>query len=220
MKFFHPEAIPKLGTPLYNLVSKTVIFQQNYDLLAHDILSYGNQGNFLDVGTGPGWLLIKLYEQSPTLHVYGIDISASMVMKATAHVEKAGLSGVVEVREGEVCTIPYSDAFFDIVVSTGSIHHWKEPTRALNEIYRVLKDGGYALLYDVVSDTPRSVLKEAARDFGRLRIVLLWMHAFEEPFYSREALELLPETSLFSKGSTRFAGVLCCLIMRKKPQNG
>jgi ubiquinone/menaquinone biosynthesis C-methylase UbiE len=216
LKFLHPEGIPRPGTPLYNLISKTGIFQRNYDLLAQDILSYCEQGHCLDVGTGPGWLLVKLHEQSPALHCHGIDISPSMVTKATANVHKAGLSGVIEVKEGDACTIPYGDNFFDAVVSTGSVHHWKEPVSALNEIYRVLKDGGYALVYDVVSDTPRSVLKQSAREFGRLRMVLLWMHAFEEPFYSQKALALLPESSLFKNGSTRFAGVLCCLVMKKE----
>ena len=215
LKFFHPEGIPRLGTPLYNLISKTGIFQRNYDLLVQDILSYGKQGNLLDVGTGPGRLLIKLSEQSPALHVHGIDISPTMVAQAAANVHKAGLSDVVEIKEGDVCTIPYEDALFDVVVSTGSIHHWKEPVRALNETYRILKEGGYALVYDIVSDTPRSILKEAAHEFGRLRLVLLWMHAFEEPFYSRQALEMLPESSLFKQGSTRFAGILCCLVMKK-----
>lgn len=215
LKYFHPEAIPRLGAPLYNLISKTGIFQRSYDILVQDILRYGNKWNLLDVGTGPGWLLVKLYRQSPTLHVHGIDISPAMVAQAQANVYEAGLSGVIEVKEGDACTIPYEDGFFDVVVSTGSIHHWKEPVRALNEIYRVLKDGGYALVYDVVSDTPQSVLKRAAREFGRLRILLLWMHAFEEPFYSRKALGLLPESSLFKGGSTRFAGVFCSLVMRK-----
>jgi ubiquinone/menaquinone biosynthesis C-methylase UbiE len=217
LKLFHPEGIPRFGTPFYNVISKTGIFQQNYDLLARDILSYCKRGNFLDVGTGPGWLLLKLYEQSPALHMYGIDISPSMVAQAQANVHKAGLAGAIEVKEGDACHIPYADAFFDAVVSTGSIHHWKEPVRALDEIHRVLKDGGYALLYDVVSDTPRSVLKESAREFGRLRMLLLWLHTFEEPFYSRKALALLPESSLFQQGSTRFAGILCCLVMRKEP---
>jgi len=215
LKLFHPQGIPRLGTPFYNLISKTGIFQRSYDILVQDILGYGNEGNLLDVGTGPGWLLIKLYRQSSALHVHGIDIAPAMVVKAQANVHEAGLSNVIEVKEGDACTIPYPDAFFDVVVSTGSIHHWKEPVRALNEIYRVLKDGGYALVYDVVSDTPRSVLKEAAHAFGRLRILLLWLHAFEEPFYNRKALELLPESSLFTGGSTSFAGIFCCLVMRK-----
>ena len=216
LKLFHPEGIPKLGTTFYNIVSKTGIFQRNYELLAQDILSYGNSGNCLDVGMGPGWLLITLHEQSPALHLHGIDISPSMVAKAAANVSKAGLASVIEVKEGDASHIPYGDGFFDAVVSTGSIHHWKEPVRALNEIHRVLKHGGYALLYDVVSDTPQSVLKEAAREFGRMRMLLLWLHAFEEPFYGRQALALLPEASLFKKGSTHFAGVLYCLVMKKK----
>jgi ubiquinone/menaquinone biosynthesis C-methylase UbiE len=168
------------------------------------------------VGTDPGWLLIKLYRQSPTLRLHGIDISRAMVAKAQTNVHEAGLSGIIEVKEGDACRISYPDAFFDVVISTGSIHHWKEPVRALNEIYRVLKDGGYALLYDVVSDTPRSVLKKAAGEFGRLRILLLWLHAFEEPFYSRKALEQLPASSLFRGGNTSFPGVFCCLAMKKK----
>ena len=216
LKLFHPEGIPRLGTPLYNLISKTGIFQRNYDLLVQDIMNYCREGNCLDVGTGPGWLLIKLHEHSPALHCHGIDISPSMVAKATANVHKAGLTDIIKVKKGDASHIPYEDAFFDAVVSTGSIHHWKEPVRALNEIYHVLKEGGYALLYDVVSDTPRSVLKEATREFGRLRVLLLWLHAFEEPFYSLQTFQLLPEASLFKKGSTHFAGVLCCLAMKKE----
>jgi ubiquinone/menaquinone biosynthesis C-methylase UbiE len=139
-----------------------------------------------------------------------------MVAKAASNVRKAGLAGAIKVKKGDASHIPYGDGFFDVVVSTGSIHHWKESARALNEIYRVLKYNGYALLYDVVSDTPRSVLKEAAREFGRLRMLLLWLHAFEEPFYSQQDLKLLPEQSLFKKGNTHFTGVVCCLLMRKE----
>ena len=216
LKLFHPEGIPRFGTPLYNLLTQTGIFQRSYDILVQDILSYRKEGDLLDVGTGPGWLLIKLYRQSPTLRVHGIDISPAMVAKAQANVHEDRLSSVIEIKRGDACTIPYGDGFFDVVVSTGSIHHWKEPVRALNEIYRVLKDGGYALMYDVVSDTPQSVLKKAAGEFGRLRILLLWIHAFEEPFYSRKSLEQLPEASLFGRGKTSFPGVFCCLALRKE----
>ena len=86
LKFFHPEGIPGPGTKLYNSISKTGIFQRNYDLLAQDILRYCKGGNCLDVGMGPGWLLIKLHEQSPALHLHGIDISPSMVEKAETNV--------------------------------------------------------------------------------------------------------------------------------------
>jgi ubiquinone/menaquinone biosynthesis C-methylase UbiE len=128
----------------------------------------------------------------------------------------AGLAGKIEIKEGNASHLPFADNTFDTVVSTGSIHHWKDPVDALNEIYRVLKKGGIALLYDIMSDTPQPVLKETARRYGRLKTMLFWFHAFEEPFYSRKAFAQLARPSLFKQGRTRFVGLLCCLILKKK----
>lgn len=219
MKIFHPEGIPWPGTAFYNVISRSSIFERNYDLVARDILSTCSDGSLLDIGTGPGWLLVKLHQQSPRLRVTGLDASPSMVAKARKNMAKAGLSDVIEVKEGNTSRMPFSDSSFDTVVSTGSIHHWKDPTAGLNEVHRVLKPGGYALMYDIVSDTPASVLRETAREFGRLRMLLLWLHAFEEPFYSRQDYQLLAYPTLFKEGRTRFVGVLCCLILQRGRNN-
>jgi ubiquinone/menaquinone biosynthesis C-methylase UbiE len=216
LKVFHPEGIPWIGTLFYNALSATALFQRNYDVVAQDILSYGSEGSILDIGTGPGWLLVKLHQQSPRLRITGLDTSASMVAKARKNMVEAGLSEEIEVKEGNASNLPFADNTFETVVSTGSIHHWKDPIGGLNEIYRVLKVGGNALLYDIVSDTPPSVLKEIARGYGRLKMMLFWLHAFEEPFYSHKAFEMLAQPSLFKAGRTRFVGVLCCLILRKE----
>ncbi len=215
LKLFHHEGIPWPGTVFYNFVSATSIFQRHYELVARDILSYCTEGCLLDIGTGPGWLLLKLHQQSPGMRLVGIDTSPSMVAKARKNMVDAGLSDVIEVREGNASRMPFADSSFDTVVSTGSIHHWKEPTDSLNEIYRVLKYGGYALMYDLVSDTPTSVLKERANEFGRLKMLLLWLHTFEEPFYSRKDFELLARPTLFKEGRTQFVGLFYCLILKK-----
>jgi ubiquinone/menaquinone biosynthesis C-methylase UbiE len=220
MKVFHPESIPWPGTVFYNALSSTNIFQRNYELVAEDIVNYRSEGSVLDMGTGPGWLLIKLHEKSPNLRITGLDNSPSMVAKAEKNIAEAGLSRYIEVKEGNVIDLPFADSTFDAVVSTGSIHHWKDPDAGLNDIYRVLKPGGLAMLYDIVSDTPKSVLKATAREFGRLRMVMLWIHAFEEPFYSREELRSLAQSSKFKEGKARFVGVLCCLMLRKGPESG
>ena len=218
IKVFHSEGIPWPGTTFYNTISSTGIFQRNYELVASDIISYGSEGSILDIGTGPGRLLIELHRQSLMLRLTGIDVSSSMVSKARKNIADAGLSCEIKVEEGNASHMPFDDGSFDIVVSTGTIHHWKDPVAGLNEVYRVLKKGGYALMYDIVSDTPASVLKETARQFGRLKIMLLWLHAFEEPFYSQKAFGLLAQPSLFRKGETRFMGVLCCLILKKEAE--
>lgn len=216
LRIVHPEGIPWPGTVFYNAISSSRVFQRNYELVAQDILGYCCKGSILDIGTGPGWLLVKLQQQSPSLRITGLDVSPSMVVQARGNMAKAGLSDAIEIEQGSASHLPFSEGSFDAVVSTGSIHHWKDPTAALNEIYRVLKRGGYALIYDLVSDTPVPVLREAAQEFGRLKIILLWLHAFEEPFYRRKEYERLAHPSSFRKGCTRFVGVMCCLILRKE----
>jgi len=36
----------------------------------------------------------------------------------------------------------FGDSYFDLIVSTGSLHHWKKPLRVINEVYRVLRMEG------------------------------------------------------------------------------
>jgi len=217
-KFFkriHPESIPWPGSVLYNLISSTAIFQRHYELIADDILNYCKEGFLLDIGTGPGRLLLKLHQKVPLMRLVGIDSSSAMVTKARQNLAAADAAQSIEFKEGNARNIPFPDGCFDIVVSTGSIHHWKEPTKGLDEAWRVLKIGGFALIYDLVSDTPQSVLDDCRRQFGKLRTTLFWLHSFEEPFYSRQNFEGLVKSTLFKGCRTKFVGLLYCLILKK-----
>jgi ubiquinone/menaquinone biosynthesis C-methylase UbiE len=215
LKFFHPEGIPWPGSALYNLISTSGIFQRNYELVAGDILNYCSKGRLLDIGTGPGWLLLKLLQRCPTMNLVGIDSSAAMVAKARQNIADSGLAEAIEIKQGNADKIPFSDSTFDIVVSTWSIHHWKQPTQALNEIHRVLKADSFALIYDLTSDTPRQILANMAHQYGRFITMMLWLHSFEEPFYSRRDFKALAEPSLFRDCNTRFVGVSYCLILKR-----
>jgi ubiquinone/menaquinone biosynthesis C-methylase UbiE len=215
LKLIHPEGIPALGAIAYGAFSRSTIFQQHYELVARHVLSCSSGESLLDVGTGPGWLLFKLHEHAPGLGLVGVDISPSMVAQATKNVVQAGLSGTIEVRDGDARSLPFEEGSFDVVVSTGSVHHWKDVVGGLNEVHRVLKPGGKGLIYDIVSDTPGDVLRSMVGEFGRLRIALFWLHAFEEPSYSQAAFEELGRSSSFASGSTCYVGVLCCLQLTK-----
>jgi ubiquinone/menaquinone biosynthesis C-methylase UbiE len=212
LKLAHPEGIPWPGSVLYNALSSSAIFQRHYELAAKDILNYCRQGILLDIGTGPAWLLLKIHQESPGMRLFGIDSSPAMVAKAKQNV---GAIEGIEIKEGNADHIPFPDCSFDIVVSTASIHHWKEPTVGLNEVYRVLKEGGYALVYDLVSDTPAPIMEQTRREFGRWKATLFWLHSFEEPFYTQDSFKALAQDTLFRSGQTRFVGLLCCLILKK-----
>ena len=212
MKRLHPESIPWPGSVLYNLISSTVVFQRHYEMAADDILSFCREGSLLDIGTGPAWLLLKLHQKAPQMKLIGIDSSPAMVVKARENV--AGV-GSIEIKQGNADNIPFPDGCFDIVVSTASIHHWKQPVKALNEVYRVLKKGGFALIYDLVRDTPPSILDDCRRKFGKLKMTLFWLHSFEEPFYSQQDFRTLVASASFGNCQNKFLGLLYCLILKK-----
>ncbi len=48
---------------------------------------------------------------------------------------------------GNALAVPFQDAVFDTAMCTGVIEHVPKPWVVLHELYRVLKEGGYLLLF-------------------------------------------------------------------------
>jgi ubiquinone/menaquinone biosynthesis C-methylase UbiE len=138
-----------------------------------------------------------------------------MAATGRKNMKSAGYDAVIDLGVAAAEALPFPDDTFDAVVSTGSLHHWKHPLAALNEAHRVLKAGGYALVYDLVRKLPPAIAEAAKREFGSLRARMLWLHSFEEPFYSPRDMEALVPATSFRRGQTEFVGVLCCLVLRK-----
>ena len=76
-------------------------------------------------------------------HVYGIDISQPTVIQARAAFEQPDclLGAVADIRG-----LPFRDASFDAIYSMGTIEHFNETERAVEEMARVLKPGGRAII--------------------------------------------------------------------------
>lgn len=216
IKRLHPEGIPWAGVRLYNALSRSGIFMEHYGLVARDVERYFRGGRLLDVGTGPGRLLVCVRKVIPWAELIGIDISPAMAARAVRNVAKDPCAARIAVVAASATALPLRDGSMDCVVSTGSLHHWKDTGRGLEEIHRVLKRGGCALLYDIVRKLPDDVAKRNREMFGRFRVLLLWLHSFEEPFYTVEEMASLAVTSPFLAGEVHFTGALCCLVLRRK----
>jgi len=157
-----PEEIPWPFTRLYDRYPNR-IFVKWFRRIARDIKDRQISGTILDVGTGPGRLPIEIAKQTNNVKVVGIDISDGMVKIAKKNAEKEGLTDKVKFAVGSAYNTGFDDCSIDLVVSTGLIHHLKEPVNAFNEMYRILKHEREAWMYDGRKDATKIEIKESVR---------------------------------------------------------
>jgi SAM-dependent methyltransferase len=104
----------------------------------------------LEIGCGPGHLSIML-ARGHDLDVTGLDLDPAMVGRARANAVRRANGGGRSPRflVGDVASLAFPDASFDVVVSTLSMHHWADREAGLAEIRRVLRPGGRSLVWDL-----------------------------------------------------------------------
>lgn len=96
----------------------------------------------LDVGCGTGNFSIKLAKMG--CEVVGIDVSEEMLKVAEAKVREEGLN--IKFYKMDAHQMEFEDNTFDGVLSVTAFEFLKEPEKAIEEIFRVLKPNGQLLI--------------------------------------------------------------------------
>jgi ubiquinone/menaquinone biosynthesis C-methylase UbiE len=123
--------------------------------IAHAERLIGHKGtaeprSALDIGCGPGQILLKLAQRLPAWRFIGVDRSTTMIQQALAARDKAGPSaGRVEFRVADGKQLPFADNTFDLVICNSVLHHVEKPRHLFAEIARVSAPGGAILLRDL-----------------------------------------------------------------------
>jgi len=131
------------------------------------------RGDLLDVACGPGIVTAAIAPEASS--VVAFDATEQMLEKARARCAKAGLGNVV-FKRGDAENLPFNEGSFDGVVTRLALHHFADPQRALDQMLRVLRRGGTAVIVDVVSseDAGESDLQNAIerlRDPSHVRML-------------------------------------------------
>lgn len=123
----------------------------------------------LDIGTGTGLQLRAISDRQPEAELFGLDLSAPAIAAARAALKDLD----VDLRAGSIADAPYGDDFFDLVTCNASLSYWEDPVGCFNEIFRILRPGGKALLFephrDIDIDAALAQIRENMRDKGPLR---------------------------------------------------
>ncbi|WP_286899721.1 class I SAM-dependent methyltransferase [Thermocrispum sp.] len=108
------------------------------------------RGNVLEVAVGTG---LNLPHYPPDVRLTGIDFSAQML--ALAERRATGLGRPITLLRADAQRLPLADDSFDTVVCTFGLCAIPDHEAALDEIDRVLRDGGRLILVDHVVSTNR-----------------------------------------------------------------
>lgn len=102
-------------------------------------LGLPEEGRFLEIGCGPGFVTDALRETRPALSVVGLDLDATLVGVARQRMPAV---------RADAKHLPFADASVDFVYARLVVRHLVDPGGALAEMRRVLRPGGRVVIAD------------------------------------------------------------------------
>ncbi|WP_033099683.1 MULTISPECIES: class I SAM-dependent methyltransferase [Thermoactinomyces] len=121
-------------------------------------------GSVLEVAPGPGYLSIELAKLG-NYRITGLDISKKFVEIAQAKAKEAGVT--IDFQHGNAARMPFDDGTFDFIICRAAFKNFAQPVNAINEMNRVLKPGGKAVIMDLRGDVSTEVMeRHVEEDLG------------------------------------------------------
>lgn len=101
----------------------------------------------LDVATGTGDFAVQALQLNPE-KVTGVDISEGMLDVGRRKIKERKLDHRIELLSGDSENLPFEDNKFDAVTVGFGVRNFENLDRGLQEIYRVLRPGGMAVILE------------------------------------------------------------------------
>jgi len=139
-----------------------------------DRINLSRHSPVLEVGCGPGVITAAMARKG--FCVSAIDSVPEMVERTRANAQQAGLGSQVFARVGNIESLPFADATFELVMVIGVSEWLVSLTRPLAEIFRVLRPGGHLIisadnnwpLHQILDPVINPALKPIKRYIGKL----------------------------------------------------
>lgn len=171
-----------------------------------DNLSDG--ADVLEVAPGPGYFAIEM-ARLDRFHVTGLDISHTFVEIATGNARQAGVN--VGFQQGNVSSMPFAEGSFDLIICQAAFKNFSQPGKAIDEMHRVLRVGGMAVIQDMWKDASDTMIRAEVNPMQlsplnafmtRRSLKMLRRRA-----YTKEQFERLASTSAFGGCKIETSGI-------------
>ena len=124
--------------------------QRHYEAPRLMRLARSRAGKVLEIGCGQGVGAQIIYDLLSPEQYVGVDLDPRMIRRAR---KRAGALPNATFVEGDVSSLQFADASFDLVVNFAILHHVPDWRNALGEVHRTLKVGGEFLFEDLPLET-------------------------------------------------------------------
>jgi len=114
------------------------------------IIGKHQHNKILDIATGTGDMAILASKLKPEL-IAGVDISSEMINVQKQKLAKRKLDHLIKPQVADGENIPFDTDTFDIVMTAFGVRNFENLEKGLQEMHRVLNDGGMALILEFSS---------------------------------------------------------------------
>jgi len=175
----------------------------------------------LEVAPGPGYLAIELARLGP-YRIVGLDISHSFVEIARRNAQEAGVAATFE--QGNASAMPFEANSFDFIVCCAAFKNFTEPVHALEEMHRVLRPGGKAMILDLRPDASSAAIDAEVKRmnqgwFNSRLTKLVFKYMLVKRAYSQEKFRQMAAQTSFKTCDIQEESIGMSVWLTKLPEN-
>jgi ubiquinone/menaquinone biosynthesis C-methylase UbiE len=166
-----------VNNPIRNFIQDKIEFRR-----IRKMVNMPENLNVLEIGcgTGNGSKLIKKYFNPKK--ITSIDLDEKMIKIAN----KKNKDRIIKFQQADAEKLPFKNHEFDAVFEFTVLHHVTDWEKALKEIFRVLKPGGYFVIEDLSIETFKTFFGYFYRKFS--------VHPYETMYRHDQLIEGLIKT--------------------------